>query len=604
MAETFRITELDFTQIKQNLKEYLRTKPEYQDYDFDGSGWAFLIDLLAYNTAYNGFYLNMVGNEMFLDSAVLRSSAVSRAKLLSYLPQSKRSALAKLDITFAVDPLDLPPVIYISRDVKFRAVVNQKTYFFNVMEPHQVYPDDSGVYKIEQMEIVEGDRITHRFNVDNNIEQRFIIPNSGVDTDSILVTVQESAYNLGVTNYSLATDITELTADSKVYYLQEVDNNKYEVYFGDDIISYKPKTGNVVLVEYIISNGSLPNGISSFEPVTAVGTASTGTILSTSISTYQSAAGGADEESLRSIKYKAPLNFEVQNRAVTKQDYEYLLPREYSNIDSISVWGGEDNVPAMYGHVFFAIKPAEGFILDAREKEYLKNTVIRDMAMLCQIPIIVDPSYTHLMVDAYIKYDYYETKRTQPELQRDIYEAILAYGETELSKFNKTFVYSQFIQTIYDVNSAITEDLVKVRMKMTIYPTLEIPQQYVIYFNNTFDIYDATDYYGKAVRSTDFIYNNNKTCFIAEESFASTTLSVFQKNQSTTNPITKVEDIGTIDYTNGIITIDRFVPDAWIGQLNYITFFVKPKIYNVTPYRNQILIIAPEDVIVRVEAVR
>ncbi len=604
MSDNFKLTELDFTQIKNNLKDYLRSKSEYQDFDFDGSGWSYLIDLLAYNTIYNSYYTNMVANEMFIDSAILRTSVVSKAKLLGYLPRSRQSARAKIKVEFIVDPLNIPSSIYISRDVKFSSTINGKTYIFNVIEPQHIYPDRNGNFVIEELEIIEGDRLTHSFVVDNNnTNQRFILPNKYVDTNTITVTIQESSFNIGLTLYTRATDITEITSSSKVYFLQEVDDNQIEVYFGDDILSYKPKTGNIIRIEYIVSNGSDANGIKSFQSISGIGDPTDGNITAERITVVQQAVGGLSEESIKSIKYIAPLNFEAQNRGVTKSDFEFLIKRDYENVDSVIVWGGEDNVPAQYGSVFFAIKPRNGYILNTSEKELLKNNIIKNNSTLCVTPVIVDPEYINIIVDTYVKYNYQQTYRTKQELQKDIYDFILNYGNTELEKFGHGFEYSKFIEQIDGINPAILNNITKIKLRSRIYPTLGIKQQHIIKYNNILDIYDSSDYYSKAIHSTDFMYVGC-SCFFAEENFGSTNLCIFRRDSKSASTLIKVEDAGTIDYVNGIITIDKFVPDSWISTLNYIDFVVKPKSYNIDPKRNQILLIESEDVVVRVESVK
>lgn len=600
---TNNISNLDFLQIKTNLKEYLRSKPEMADYDFEASGFSYLLDLLAFNTQYTGYYLNMVANEMFLDSAVLRESVVSRAKNVGYIPRSKKSAAAKVQVQFRVQSgQPAPAYISVPRTATLTARLNNKTYVFNVTESYTVEPDGDGNF-IADLDLIEGDRLTFSFDVNNNdVTQRFIIPNPKVDIDTILVSVQDSAYNLGVTYYSLATDITQLTQESKVYFLQEVEQNKYEVYFGDDIISYKPKTGNIVNIEYIVSNGSAANSIKSFSVGRDLGIPENGVPMDSPIITMvNQSAGGDDEESIQSIKSLAPLSFEVQNRGVTKSDFEYIILHDYPYIDSVSVWGGEDNDPPLYGHVFFSMKPAIGFVLDEAEKTVIINDIIKKKATLCQIPRIVDPEYVHVQVLSYVRYDYHLTHRTSAELQRDIITAILSYGEESLSKFNRDFIYSNLISDIDAVNSSIISNLTTIKMRTRIYPTLDVPEQHIMHFGNQLDVYDPSNFYSKAIISTEFIYNSEH-CVFAEKTFESEILSIFKK--TTSGSLEEIEEAGSIDYIKGVITIDQFILQAWLDHTNYIDFIVKPRVNNLTPLRNQIFIIEPDDVKVIIEAVR
>ena len=313
------------------------------------------------------------------------------------------------------------------------------------------------------------------------------------------------------------------------------------------------------------------------------------------------AASGEDEESIQSIKSLAPLSYEVQNRGVTKSDFEYIILRDYPNIDSVSVWGGEDNDPPLYGHVFFSMKPKSGFILDEAQKTIIINDIIKRKATLCQIPRIVDPEYIHVQIQSYVRYDFHLTHRTMAELQRDIISAILNYGSESLSKFNRDFVYSNLIGVIDEVNPAIISNLVTIKLRTTFYPTLNIQEQHVLHFGNQLDVYDPSNFYSKAITSTEFVYNSN-TCLFAEKSFESEILSIFKKNSN--GLLEEVEEAGTIDYINGVVTINQFTPDAWLGQKNYIDFTVKSRVNNLTPLRNQILIIEPIDIKVIIDAVR
>ena len=600
---TNNISNLDFLQIKNNLKEFLRSKSEFQDFDFSASGWDYLIDLLAFNSQYTSYYLNMVANEMFLDSAILRESVVSRAKNVGYIPRSKTSATARVQVQFRVQNAQpTPAYISVPRTATLTARINNKTYTFSVAESYTVEPDIDGNF-IAELDLIEGDRLTFSFDVNNNdIVQRFIIPNPKVDISTILVSIQESAYNLGVTYYSLATDITQVTSESKVYFLQEIEQNKHEVYFGDDIISYKPKTGNIVNIEYIVSNGLDANSIKSFSVGRDLGIPDNGSSMDPPIiTTVNQSTGGDEQESIQSIKAFAPLSFEVQNRCVTKSDFEYIILHDYPFIDSISVWGGEDNDPPLYGHVFFSMKPVSGFVLDEAEKAILINEIIKKRATLTQIPRIVDPEYINVQILSFVRYDFHLTRRTSAELQRDILTSIVVYGSESLSKFNKDLIYSNLISQIDSVNPSIVSNLTTIKLRARIFPTLNVPEQHILHFGNQVDVYDPSNIYGKAITSSEFTYKS-ETCVFAEKEFESEILSIFQKMSG--GILKEVEEAGSIDYIKGTIIIDNFTAQSWLNQKNYIDFFVKPRISNLTPLRNQILVIEPEDVKVVIEVVR
>jgi len=608
MADLLNFSELDYVKIKQQLRDFLRSKPDMQAFDFEGSGWSYLIDLLAYNTSQNAFYLNMVANESFLDSAVLYQSVASRAKMLGYFPRNKTSSQIKIRVDYIING-DNPAYIYIDRDTKLAADIDDVTYTYTLPESIYVYPDNiTGEYTTGEIELFEGERLTHRFTVNNNTNQKFIIPNIGIDVSKLIVSVQESEFNLGVTTYSRSVDITTQDKDSKVYYLQETLDHYVELIFGDDIISYKPKTGNIIVVEYIISNGSVANGIAVLDAPNDFGVPTYNALESGSVTPYititQKASGGQDEESISSIKQFAPLHLEVQNRGVTKSDFEYLIKKNYQFVDSVKVWGGETNIPPKYGEVMIAIKPSDGFILDAVQKQYLKTDIIQKISTLCQIPNIVDPVYTHIDITNFVRYDQKQTRRLKQEVQEDILNIISNYIDEEVSYFDGVFFSSKLQNNISNSNVSIVSNLLSIKMKDRIYPSLTTQRQYEINFQNPIEIFDPVDFYGKAIRSSEFIYNNGHVCFIAEEGPSSYNLCIFQKTSSYEKLI-KVKTIGEVDFINGYLNIQNFAPESFmvVGK-NYIDFLVKPQKQDLAPKGEQIFVCEPEDIHVQVEVIK
>ncbi len=475
---TLKFSELDFFQIKDALKAFLRNKGDMQDFDFDGSGWSYLLDLLAYNTAYNSFYLNMVGNEMFLDTANIRESILSKAKMLGYLPRSKRSARANVEVKIypsTTIPVSYPSSFYIPKDTTFSGQgTDGKTYQFVIPSSKTLYyqnpngttdwfTDAFGGHFKTSLDLIEGTRLTHRFTVTSNLDQRFILPNSNVDVDSVRVWVQESETNKNLYIFKRVTNITEVESDSKVFYLQYAEDGKVEIYFGDGIISAGFRLddndnmiinglapGNIIIVEHIVTNGELANGIKTFSNVNGLGviTPSTFSVRRTTINTTSQSTGGEDVESDRSIKYFAPVSYEMQNRAVTTSDFEYIIKREYPRIDTISVWGGEDNDPPQYGRVFIAMKPEDGYILEDDDKDYIISTLIRPRCVVTQEPIIVDAEYLFIVVNTTVKFYYLQTNKKAGEIQAAIRDNILNFAETELNKFNVGVDHSKFVQLI------------------------------------------------------------------------------------------------------------------------------------------------------------
>ena len=607
MSDLINYSKLDFQELKNSLKEYLRTKPEFQSFEFEGSGFSYLLDLLCYNTSQNAFLINMTANESFLSTATLADSVASRAKMLGYLPKNKTCSNLILNVEYAYSG-NLPASIHIDRDTIVTADVDGKTYRFILDDGIYIYPNENDEFVSNDITLYEGTRLTHRFTVNNNdLNQRFILPNSGVDISKIIVNVQESEYNLGVTPYTKSYDITVQDQTSKVYYLQESGDNKLEVMFGDDVISFKPKTGNVVVVEYVVTNGSEANGVNVVELSNGFGTPIYNIGESGSITPYltivQRSTGGTDEETIQSIKKNAPLNVEVQNRGVTKSDFEYLIKQNYQFVHSVKVWGGQDNNPPRYGDVMIAIKPTDGFILDTTQKQLLKTNILRNISTLCQIPVIVDPIYTHIDLSIFVRYDAKLTRRTKQEIQLDITDVVNTYVADNVSQFDGSFISSQLQQLISNSNSAIVSNLLNIKMKNRIYPSLTSAKQYTMSFNNAIEKYDPTDFYGKAFKSDDFIYNN-QTCFIAEESNTSFNLCIFQKT-TTSQKLIKVKVIGSIDYINGYIDIQNFMPQRFLtSNRNYLDFLAKPQRSDIYPNREQIFLVDSNDIHIRMEVSR
>ena len=596
--------ELDFDQILKNLKEFLRQKPEYQDFDFEGAGWSYLLNLLAYNTQYMAFYQNMVANEMFLDSAQLRESAVSLAKLVGYIPRSIRSARAKIRYELIPDVSNAPTSIYIPTSSIFssRSTSNNgETFDFNVVNSATILPDSTGRFIVD-LDLVEGTRNLEEYTVDNtDPEQRFIISNQSMDSSTLKVYVKNSKYDNIVTEYTRSDNIAEISSDSKVYYLIEVEDGKYEVQFGDNVISYKPVTGNVVSLEYIVSSGALANGLKYFAPASDsfIKSPSSSGVRTYKVSLLQAAYGGSDRESLESIRKAAPVSYEVQNRCVTASDYDFILNSNYSEIDSLSVWGGEENVPPIYGSVFISIKPKNGFVLDNAEKETIKNSIIKSKSVLTVQPVIVDPSYTHILIDCAVNYNSVLTKRNQFELQEDVYQFIVNWGQTSFGKFEKPFIYSTFTTMVdSEINSAILNNLTSIQLRNYIYPTLGVRQQHIIEFRNALAVINPQSIIEQKALTTNTFIFKDLTCILANKSLGSNILSCFAM---VSGGLLELQEVGSIDYLTGEVVVDNFVPQAWINNVNHIAFTVKPSLNNVVPYRNQILVCEPSDISVRVQ---
>ena len=362
MASTkLDISELDFDAIKVNLKNFLSKQAEFSDYNFEGSGFAILIDLLAYNTHYLGFNANMLANEMYLDSADIRANVVSLAKMLGYTPSSAKSPVASVDI---VVNDATGTTLSMDKGQTFTTSVNGTTYNYITNEDLTISPVD-GVFKFSNVSLYEGTQTTFRYTVDEqDPDQKFIIPSANADTSTLKVKIQTSLQDTSSTTYSQVTGLTKLSSESNIYFLNETDTGKFEVTFGDGILGRKPQQGNIVILEYIVSNKSLSNGASTFVPAGSIGGFSNITVTANSVS-----QGGSEPESKESIRFNAPLQYTAQDRAVTTSDYETKVLSVYPNAQSVSAWGGEDDETPIYGVVKIAIKAASGSTLTTQTKQ-------------------------------------------------------------------------------------------------------------------------------------------------------------------------------------------------------------------------------------------
>jgi len=395
-SNKFVVSDLDFDAIKSNLKSFLQDQAEFSDYNFEGSGFAVLLDTLAYNTHYLGFNANMVANEMYLDSADIRKNIVSLAKMLGYTPSSAKSPIANVDITLNNAT---GSSVTMNKGTTFTSTIDNTTYQFVTNQDLTITPQD-GVYKFSNVNLYEGTLITFRYTVDStDVDQRFVIPSVNADTSTLKVTVQNSTTDTTLNTYTLASGLRSLTDTTKAYFLQETDTGKFEVYFGDDILGKKLSDGNIVILEYIVTNKTDSNGASSFTLSSSVGGFS-----DVSISTNSSAQGGAEPETKESIRFNAPLQYTSQDRAVTTTDYETLVKSIYPNAQSISAWGGEDDETPVYGVVKIAIKAASGTTITNATKTDIV-TKLKPYNVASVRPEIVDPETTSIILTSNIKYD-------------------------------------------------------------------------------------------------------------------------------------------------------------------------------------------------------
>ena len=474
MADKLNITELDFVSIRNNLKNYLRNQSAFTDYDFEGSSISVLLDILAYNTHYNAYYQNMVANEMFLDSAVVRNSVISHAKHIGYTPTSRRSAIATIDV--GIIPTDNAGTLTIPRFQEFFSEsIDGVNYNFVTTKSYTTIRD-CGVFNIKGIEIVEGYPrvLTFSYNSASNPKREFTISDINVDTSTLLVAVQSSSTNTDSHTYMISTDATEINSTSRVFFLEGGLDDTYKIKFGDGIIGSNLSNGNIVIISYVSSSADAANKANSF---------TTGSISGYNqivINANTAASAGAERETISSIKFNAPHYYSSQNRAVTTSDFEVLLKQNYPAIDTVSVWGGEENTPPIYGKVYISFKPKSGVLINDTEKSRIINEYIKPLCLVTVTPEIIDPEYIYLKFDITVEVDLTLTTLTQNQIATLVQNAVFDYNTTTLQQFGIIFVQSKLQSIIDNVSSGIVGNEIKTRVEKRFTPQLNALKTYYI----------------------------------------------------------------------------------------------------------------------------
>ena len=585
MATKLEISQLDFDGIKDNLKTFLSQQDEFVDYDFEGSGMNILLDVLAYNTHYLGYNANMLANEMYLDSADQRASVVSLAKQVGYTPRSATSAKATIDL---VVNNASGASITMSRGTKFSATVDETNYNFVNNADVSISPVD-GVYKFSSLDLFEGTYLNYKYTANtSDTEQRFIIPNDNVDTNTLTVKVQNSASDSTTNTYTLAQGITGLDSTSKVYFLQEVENGRFEVYFGDGVLGQAIADGNIVILDYITCNRDEANGATTF---TLAG--NVGGFTDVTITTLNNANGGDAPETIKSIKYNAPRDYTSQDRAVTADDYKVLVKSLYANAQSVQVYGGEDAATPDYGKVYISIRAKSGSNLTELTKNDLVKS-LKSFAVASVTPVIIDPETTFITLETTFKYDSSLTTKDVSTLQTNVLNAVSSYNTSTLEDFTGMFRYSEVLKTIDDADSSILSNITKVKMYKFITPTLNSALKYTVSFNNAF--YNPHSGHnssaGGVVSSTGFKINNDSSTnehFLDDDGAGN--IRVYYL--SGTTRIYTSESFGTINYSTGeiILTSANITSISNVDGTasTRIRVTVTPDSNDIIPVRNQTL---------------
>jgi hypothetical protein len=485
MADRLTVTELDFDSIKNNLKTFLNQQSEFTDYDFEGSGLNILLDILAYNTHYQAYYLNMIANEAFMDTALLRDSVVSHSKVLGYIPHSRKAARAVINFSVVTNTVD-DTTITIPKGHRFISnEVDGASYNFVTLSNYTVTKSNTN-FSFLNLPLYEGQLVSYSFVQENasNPKQLFILPDPNVDTSTLYVTVQPSPANTDFSVYTLSTDASNTTTQSEVFYLQENRAQQYAIYFGDNIIGKKIPDGSVVTVEYLVTNGSAANKANNFISTDSLTDSLNNSRTDFIIDPITEASGGSERESVDQIKFSAPLQFTTQNRLVTFPDYESYIIKNYPFVDSVSVWGGEDESPPKFGIVYIAIKSKVNYFLSDVEKQKIIDELIKPRAIVAINTVFRDPEFLYLLVSSDVTYNPTKTKLSDTQLKSAIRNAILNYKTVNLDKFGSQFILSKVQDTIDSVDTnAIIGSSVSVRLQKRFTPILNISTPYTINFN-------------------------------------------------------------------------------------------------------------------------
>jgi hypothetical protein len=484
MAQTnnnLQVTDLDFSTIKTNLIKFLQSQDTLKDYNYTGSALSTLLDLLAYNTQYNSYYLNMVANEMFLDSAINRSSVVSHAKLLNYTPKSASAPNAQINLTFynvTTSSVTIPKFTNFVSEA-----IDNVNYNFVTKDSITVNTNiGANTATFLYLNLVQGQPASLSFTYTSatNLTSTFELPDPNIDTSTLSVRVQQTASNTSSKVYTLATDYLRLDSTSNVYFLQEAPNGNYQIYFGDGILGSALNDKNVINVSYISTKGTASTGANNFTLLDSIG----------GLATYRidpilAATQGSAKESIASIKYTAPKVYAAQNRAVTKEDYITLIQNNSGvfPVDAVNVWGGEENNPPYYGAIFVAIKPKGGYILTESQKQVIITEIIKPISVLTITPKIVDVDYTYLQINNNVRYDPKLTTLTSSQLAQSVSAAVNAFAQNTLNTFNSTFQLPTLISYVQSANPSIITNDASITLQKRFYPTFTSAQTYTFNFD-------------------------------------------------------------------------------------------------------------------------
>lgn len=575
-----QFTTLDFDQIRASIKDYLRSNTNFTDFDFEGSNFAILIDVLAYNTYLTAFNTNMAVNESFLDSATLRENVISLARNIGYVPLSRRAATST--ISFTLSNLNTTfQTVTLRKGVVCTGNLDNTSYIFSVPEDITV-PCVRGEASFDSITVYEGTLLTKSFLVDTSQpNQKYILPNAFVDTSTIRVRVQDTPQSTTAEEYTAVDNIVGIDGESRIFLIQEISDEKYELFFGDGIFGKKLENNNLINVSYVTTNGKEGNGATDFVFSGNI-VSNTGLDVSGNVdvlTTLEKANNGDDVQSIESVRYYAPRMYSTQYRAVTASDYENLLPTLYPNIESVTAYGGEELTPPQFGKVFLAAKPKNSEYLSQATKDRLIADLKKYTIAGIQ-PEFVDVNVLYVELDSTV---YYNSNfiGSPDDLKAQVINSLQKYSEsTDLNKFGGRFKYSKTLRLIDVTSNAITSNITKVRIRRNVGVLINQPTQYLVCFENRFSAYPNIN----NIRSTGFTLKDiDGICFIGDRPNSNLTSGIlYAFSLDGENEVIKSENIGTVDYVTGEINIDNIEVTSTVLPNNIIEI-------EANPYSNDVI---------------
>jgi hypothetical protein len=580
-----QVSNLDYDQIKTALKEYISSTSDFTDYDFEGSTLSVLLDVLAYNTYYTAFNTNMVVNELFLESATLRDNVVALAKQLGYTPKSVIAPTAKVSFTVNFSgSIPLDNQIILKKGTGFIANYDNTLYQYSVVDDIK-QSIVSGSAAFDNIEIKEGTLITNTYTVNTSLKnQRYIIENQSVDTSTIRVRVYASAQTTLFEEYKFANNILDVDPESKIYFLSEIEDERYEIFFGDGVLGKKLENNQKIEISYLITNGPETNGVREFTFNGVFSDISGNTnypfTVSINSSQTQASSGGAEIEGIDKIKYNAPKYFGTQNRAVTAQDYAAIARNIYPTIADIITFGGEEQDPPAYGQVFLAIKPSNSAYLSSVTKQQIKNDLKKYM-VASVTPEILDPSILYIELDSKIYYDTSRTEESQEQIRSKVISGINSYiQKSDTEKFNGKFRYSKFVGVIDDADRSINSNLTEVIMRKDFYPQINSSFYYEVCYQNAFEI----DCDNSVMSSTGFVVSEypTRTVYLEDRSGK---IVLYRLDPLTGSKIVLNDSQGDINYEKGEIMLYDLTIIKGSFADNKIELRVKPRSNDIVAKR-------------------